>query len=80
MIAPGVVMTPSVAANVPAEELAVYRRNHVTPGIGEPHHIVNVVAFLLSDEAAYITGQVINVDGGMWMHTPINSNLVKEGS
>jgi NAD(P)-dependent dehydrogenase (short-subunit alcohol dehydrogenase family) len=77
-IAPGVVMTPSVAANVPDEELAVYRKNHVTPGIGQPQHMANVVAFLLSEEAAYITGQVINVDGGLFMHTPIYSNFVQE--
>jgi NAD(P)-dependent dehydrogenase (short-subunit alcohol dehydrogenase family) len=77
-IAPGVVMTPSVAANVPDEELAVYRRNHVTPGIGQPEHMANVVVFLMSDEAAYVTGQVINVDGGMRMHSPIYSNFVQE--
>jgi NAD(P)-dependent dehydrogenase (short-subunit alcohol dehydrogenase family) len=76
-IAPGVVMTPSVAANVTPEQLAVYRRNHVTPGIGQPPHMASVVAFLLSDEAEYITGQVINVDGGMRMHTPIYSNFVE---
>ena len=76
-IAPGVVQTPSLAANVSAEELAMFRRNHVTPGIGEPEHIAKVAAFLLSDEAAYITGQVINVDGGMFMHTPIYSNYVE---
>lgn len=75
-IAPGVVQTPALTANVSPEELAVFRRNHVTPGIGEPHHIARVVAFLLSDEAAYITGQVINVDGGMFMHTPIYSDFV----
>ena len=48
-VAPGVVKTPSLAANVTAEELALFERNHVTPGMGEPHHIAQVVAFLLSD-------------------------------
>ncbi len=32
-----------------------------------PSEMAGVVAWLLSDEAAYMTGQVINVDGGMVM-------------
>jgi NAD(P)-dependent dehydrogenase (short-subunit alcohol dehydrogenase family) len=76
-IAPGVVMTPSVAANVPDDELAKFRRNHVTPGIGEPPHIASVVAFLFSDESAYITGEVIKVDGGMRMHSPLYAEYVQ---
>lgn len=35
--------------------------------LGKPEDVANLVAFLASDEAAYITGQVINVDGGMVM-------------
>ncbi|MBR6013899.1 MAG: 3-oxoacyl-[Selenomonadaceae bacterium] len=35
--------------------------------IGNPEDIANTVLFLVSDEAAYITGQVICVDGGMAM-------------
>ena len=35
--------------------------------LGEVDDVANVVAFLVSDDAAYITGQVINVDGGMLM-------------
>ncbi len=33
--------------------------------IGKPEDIANVVKFLVSEESSYITGQVINVDGGM---------------
>ena len=75
-VAPGVVKTPSLAANVTPDELSLFERNHVTPGIGEPQHIASVVAFLMSDAAAYITGQVLNVDGGMRMHTPLYANFV----
>ncbi|MGZ4123361.1 MAG: SDR family oxidoreductase, partial [Tumebacillaceae bacterium] len=35
--------------------------------LGRPEDIANVVAFLASDKATYMTGQVLNVDGGMVM-------------
>jgi 2-hydroxycyclohexanecarboxyl-CoA dehydrogenase len=36
--------------------------------IGHPQDLAGIVAFLLSDEASYITGQVISVSGGLTMH------------
>lgn len=36
--------------------------------IGQPQDLAGIVAFLLSEEASYITGQVISVSGGLTMH------------
>jgi NAD(P)-dependent dehydrogenase (short-subunit alcohol dehydrogenase family) len=35
---------------------------------GTPADIANVVAFLASDDASYMTGQAINITGGLWMN------------
>jgi len=36
-------------------------------GLGKVQDISNLVAFLLSEQASYITGAVINVHGGLWV-------------
>lgn len=45
-------------------------REHLIPvgRVGVPEDIARVVAFLASDEASYMTGQAINVTGGLWMN------------
>jgi len=34
---------------------------------GKPHEIAAAVAYLVSDDAAYITGEILDVNGGTWM-------------
>jgi 3-oxoacyl-[acyl-carrier protein] reductase len=35
--------------------------------LGEPEDIANTVRFLLSDDAAFVTGAILSVDGGLGM-------------
>ena len=65
-VAPGFVPT-ALTVDLP-EELKSYMLN-ITPlgRMGEPEEIAYAVAFFVSDEAGYITGQVLSVDGGMMM-------------
>jgi NAD(P)-dependent dehydrogenase (short-subunit alcohol dehydrogenase family) len=35
---------------------------------GQPEDVARVAVFLASDEAAYLTGEAVNVGGGLWMH------------
>ena len=70
-VAPGAVMTPSLVDNLPAEMIEGIRGHNALPFIGEPDDLAAVMLFLASDDARYITGQVIVVDGGMTSHTPI---------
>jgi NAD(P)-dependent dehydrogenase (short-subunit alcohol dehydrogenase family) len=66
-IAPGIVATDALAA-VPAAQLRVLEDAHLTPTLGRAGDIAHAVVWLASDEAAFVTGQVICVDGGLAAH------------
>ena len=67
-VAPGVIATPALEANVPKAAVEVYIENTLTPRLGRPEDIAAAVVFLASDAAAFITGQVLSVDGGILAH------------
>jgi NAD(P)-dependent dehydrogenase (short-subunit alcohol dehydrogenase family) len=65
-IRPGLIRTDLVAPVLDSPELSEdYRLCTPLPRVGETEDIANTAMFLLSDAASYVTGQVINVDGGV---------------
>jgi 3-oxoacyl-[acyl-carrier protein] reductase len=65
-IAPGFIRTPMTDV-LPEETKSALLARIPNGRLGEAQDIANVVAFLSSEEAQYITGQTINVNGGMAM-------------
>ena len=62
-IAPGTNETPMVKA-FPEEAIEAMAEAIPMGRLGQPHEVAEVVAFLLSDQASYIHGAVISIDGG----------------
>ena len=74
-VCPGIVAGTGMRAEVEREGVALglppsaERARAIPLGrLGTPEDVARVVAFLASDEAAYLTGQAINVTGGLWLH------------
>lgn len=67
-IVPGLIITDAVRAHLTERMLAGLSRATLTPYVGEPDDVANLVVFLASDESRYITGQMIAIDGGMSSH------------
>ena len=65
-IVPAAVRTP-VMDGVPADRLEAVRSRIPVGRFGEPEEVAALVAFLVSDEAGYITGATYDVNGGLFM-------------
>jgi 3-oxoacyl-[acyl-carrier protein] reductase len=63
-IAPGYIMT-DILKTVPQDLLDGFAKLTMLGRLGQPDEIAKVALFLASDDASYITGQTINVNGGM---------------
>ncbi|MCX8642867.1 MULTISPECIES: 3-oxoacyl-ACP reductase FabG [unclassified Gilliamella] len=66
VVAPGFIATDMTEA-LTDEQKAVTLAQVPAGRLGEPSEIANAVAFLASDEASYITGETLHVNGGMYM-------------
>lgn len=65
-VAPGFITT-AMTESLPEEVRKAYLEIIPLKKFGLPKDVANAVKFLLSDDAAYITGQVVSVNGGMYM-------------
>ena len=63
-VSPGTILTPALQRNISEEYLRKLGDSVLSPRLGRPEDVANVVAFLLSEESAYINAQVIHVNGG----------------
>jgi NAD(P)-dependent dehydrogenase (short-subunit alcohol dehydrogenase family) len=75
-IAPGVIATPGVDMALTPEMKEIFASNHLTGYIGRPEDVAEVVAFLVSDRARFITGTTIEVDGGFLAHSPVYREML----
>lgn len=77
IMAIGLVLSDVVRGRMSAERHQLVLEHHLTPDLGRPTDIANAVAFLASDDSAFITGAVIPVDGGWSAHGPAYADALR---
>jgi 3-oxoacyl-[acyl-carrier protein] reductase len=65
-VAPGVIKT-NMIASIPEGKMLELRQTIKMGRLGDPEEVAKVICMLASDYTSYVTGQVIGVDGGMWL-------------
>ena len=69
-VRPGLIVTPQNEAHVPQALKDIFLSNIMVDRYGCPEDIGHLCVYLASDESYYVTGQIINVDGGLNSHVP----------
>ncbi|MBY0399454.1 SDR family oxidoreductase [Myxococcota bacterium] len=79
-VSPGHIETPPSKASVSPEMSAAIVASNLIPRAGRAEDLAHAVLYLVSDEASFVTGQLISIDGGQMAHLPHYSYLIQSGS
>lgn len=63
-VAPGPIWTPLIVASFTPDEVAKFGKSSPMGRAGQPNEVAPAYLYLASDDASYVTGQVIHVNGG----------------
>ena len=77
-ILPGLIVTEAAERSLPEETRAMLLEHHLTPRVGTPQDIANMVVYLASDLASFVTGQLLSVDGGIGSHLPTYADSARQ--
>jgi len=78
-VAPGFIATAATGEAVSAEMADAIVSNNLIPRAGQATDLAHAVLYLASDEASFVTGQLISIDGGQLSHLPHYAYLNASG-
>lgn len=64
-VAPGPIWTPLIPSTFPKDKIPEFGTNTLMGRAGQPYEVATGFVFLASDDASYITGQTLHINGGM---------------
>jgi NAD(P)-dependent dehydrogenase (short-subunit alcohol dehydrogenase family) len=67
-ISPGPIDTDIMGGTLTDERKAEMAEDLLVNRVGSTHDVASAIAYLISEDAAFVTGQTLNVDGGLYMH------------
>jgi NAD(P)-dependent dehydrogenase (short-subunit alcohol dehydrogenase family) len=77
-VSPGMTIPLDQRDQAPMSGLVWLSRHHALRRVGQPEELGEVICFLASDRASFVTGAVLPVDGGMTAHAPYYADLIEQ--